>query len=459
MPLNNDCMKQTFFLAYLMVSLLFIACKNGKADNTLADTATIDNHPAWIIQGNIYEVNLRQYTPEGTFKAFATHLERLKDMGVQTLWFMPIHPISKTDRKGEMGSYYAVADYTAVNPEFGTLQEWIDLVNKCHDMGFKVIIDWVPNHTGADHKWLTTHPDFYVKDSSGKPISPFDWTDVRKLNYDNPALQDSMIAAMKFWITETNIDGFRCDVAGEVKDEFWKKCITQLKSLKNIFMLAEGDRKGLHESGFDATYAWHNFAVLKQIANGTRNCSSIDSFLHQEDTLYPANALRMYFTSNHDENSWNKADYATMPGNIHAPFAVLTQTINRSVPLIYSGQEEPFLDSLSFFYKDTITFKSFKRAEFYKTLLHLRKNNTALSANASFTKLNVGNNSAVYAFLREKDNQKVLVVLNLSNQAQQVNITNSNLLLEATNVFTQQKEKLTNSTKQIEPWGYWVYTY
>src|SRR5947209_1010843 len=186
---------------------------------------TIDGHPAWSERSNIYEVNVRQYSKEGTFKEFEKNLYRLKKMGVEILWFMPINPISKKDRKGLLGSYYAVADYTEVNPEFGTIADFRQLVNKAHSLGFKVIIDWVPNHTGADNRWLIAHPDFYVKDDKGNPVSPYDWTDTRKLNYKNPEMADSMINAMKYWIREASIDGFRCDVAGDVPADFWTRCI------------------------------------------------------------------------------------------------------------------------------------------------------------------------------------------------------------------------------------------
>ena len=318
-----------------LLKKLMIVAALFSAQLTLAnDTARVEGHPKWIVQGNIYEVNVRQYTPEGTFKAFSKHLDRLKKMGVQTLWFMPVNPISKTDRKGSLGSYYAVADYTAINPEFGTMSDWKALVKQAHEKGFKVIIDWVPNHTGADHYWLTKHPDFYVKDKEGKAIMAADWADTRKLNYANPELRDTMIAQLKFWIKTTGIDGFRCDVAGDVPDDFWKRAISELKNEKNIFMLAEGDKPELNADGFDATYTWNDFSLFKKIAKGTRNAAAFDSALNRTDQQFPANALRMFFTSNHDENSWEKADYETTPGVIHAPFAVMTQTIKRSVPLI-----------------------------------------------------------------------------------------------------------------------------
>lgn len=428
-----------------------------KKEPTPVAANLVDGHPDWIMQGNVYEVNVRQYSPEGTFKAFQKSLGRLKEMGVQTLWFMPINPISRLDRKGAMGSYYAVADYTAVNPEFGTLADWKELVSEAHSNGFKVIIDWVPNHTGADHNWLRSHPGFFVKDSSGKPAIPFDWTDTRQLDYKNVEMQDSMINAMKYWVTETGIDGFRCDVAWNVPEAFWSRCISELKKMKSIFMLAEGDKPYLLKAGFDATYPWEMFHTLVDIAAGKKPARAVDSIVKLYDSVYPPNAIEMYFTSNHDENSWSKADYATMPGPKHAPFAVLTQTIGHSVPLVYSGQEEPFLDSLSFFYKDTITFREYSRGKFYKTLLELRKSNPALAANASFKKLIVGDPKAVYAYVREAGKNKVLVILNLSSKEQTITVKDPSFHGEPYNVFMYTKEPLTETPWKLEPWGYVIY--
>lgn len=422
--------------------------------------SNINGHPAWIMQGNIYEVNVRQYTPEGTFTAFEKSLPRLKQMGVETLWFMPVNPISKTDRKGVLGSYYAVANYTTVNPEFGTMSDWKALVKMCHTMGFKVIIDWVPNHTGADNYWLTAHPDFYMRDSTGKVVSPYDWSDTRKLDYSNAALQDTMIGAMKFWIQQSDIDGFRCDVAGDVPDAFWQKCITQLKTIKNVFMLAEGNKPSLQTDGFDATYPWTEFSIMKDIAAGRKNAHALDSIINVENNAFPQNALFMYFTSNHDENSWNKADYATMPGASHAPFAVLTQTLKGSVPLIYSGQEEPFLDSISFFYKDTITFSKFARAKFYSTLLHLREQHAALAANASFKKISTTNDDAIYTFERSSGADKIIVIVNLTGKDQDFSINDADIKGNALNIFTLKKEKIIDHTPiRINAWGYNVYNF
>lgn len=449
---------------FLFFLIFLFACNNSTESvnqvQSSNDTATIDGHPAWIYQGNIYEVNVRQYTPEGTFKAFEKHLDRLRDMGVQTLWFMPIQPIGKEGRKGILGSYYAISDYRSVNPEFGTMEDWRALVNKIHNMGMKVIIDWVPNHTAPDHPWVKNHPEFYIRDSvTGIPVHQpgTDWTDTRKIDFKNRQIADSMIAVMKFWITETGIDGYRCDHAQGQGKDFWKRCNGELKALnKNILMLAESEDEWLYESGFDMSYAWKFFHMTKEVAAGRRPANSLDTILHHFDSLFSPSATFLHFTSNHDENSWNKADYKTMPGASHAPFAVLTQTVKQSVPLIYSGQEEPVLDSISFFYKDTISFNKLERANFYKTLLHLRKNNPALAANASFKKLRTNNDAALYAFEREKDGNKVLIILNLSKQAQQITWKDKPSATEWNNVFAGSKEPVDNGFA-IEPWGYAVY--
>ncbi|MGZ5189773.1 MAG: alpha-amylase family glycosyl hydrolase [Flavisolibacter sp.] len=458
-------MQKYFSILSVFLCIVFSSCMDPDAkDNAettttvTGDTATIDGHPAWIQQGNIYEVNVRQYTPEGTFNAFAKHLPRLRDMGVQTLWFMPIQPIGIEGRKGKLGSYYAISDFRTVNPEFGSMSDWKTLVDTIHQMGMKVIIDWVPNHTSPDHPWVKKHPEFYYRDSAGIPVhqAGTDWTDTRKLDFKNPQLTDSMIATMKFWVTETNIDGYRCDHAQGPGKEFWSKTNPELKKLKNLLLLAEAEDEWVYDAGFDMSYAWKLFHVTKGIAAGKRPATAIDTILHEFDTMFSPTATFLHFTSNHDENSWNKADYQTMPGASHAPFAVLTQTVDQSVPLIYSGQEEPVLDSISFFYKDTISFTQLQRANFYKTLLNLRKNNPALAANASYKKLRTGNDAALFAFEREKDGNKVLVILNLNKSPQQISWKDQPSAKEWNNVFNNTKEPV-DKPFGIEPWGYVVY--
>nr|WP_314836571.1 alpha-amylase family glycosyl hydrolase [uncultured Flavobacterium sp.] len=449
--------KGSIYILILILTFSLACCRSNKWSNL--DASQINGHPAWMMQGNIYEVNVRQYTPEGTFNAFAKHLDRLKAMGVETIWFMPINPISKLDRKGTLGSYYAVSDYTAINPEFGTFDDFKKLVQAIHDKGMKVLIDWVPNHTGADHRWITEHPEFFVKDNSGKAAVAFDWADTRQLDYKNPIMQDSMIAAMKFWVKGTNIDGFRCDVAWNVPASFWNKSIPQLRKMKNLFMLAEGDSTYLPKSGFDAVYPWHMFKMMEKVAKGEKTALALDSINKENEMLYPANTIQMYFTSNHDENSWNHADFGTFPGAVHAPFAVFSQTMKNSIPLIYSGQEEPVLRALEFFEKDPITFKNFEREKFYKTLLELRKRNEALSANTSFKKVLVGDEKAVYAYVREKGNKKVFVILNFSGIEQSVSLKESSLLGKAYNVFEEKEVLLNAKERKMKPWGYEIYEY
>ena len=435
--------------------LLALVFTTANAQQGFSPTA-----PEWIQQGNIYEVNTRQYTPEGTFKAFEKHLSRLKKMGVQTLWFMPICPIGEQDRKGSLGSYYAISNYTKVNPEFGNMSDWKNLVKKCHEMGFKVIIDWVANHTSPDHSWATSHSDFYVKDSTGKLLSPFDWTDARKLNYSNPKLVDSMISSMKFWVRESDLDGFRCDVAEEVPAAFWQRATGELRRMKQLFFLAEGEKPWLHKAGFNATYTWSVFNVMKDIVAGKKPANSLDTILAKNQTEFDRKDLRMYFTSNHDENSWNQADFGTTPGASHAPFAVFTQTMDHSVPLIYSGQEEPFLRAVRFFDKDTIDFKDYARSSFYKTLLSLREKNAALGAYAKYEKLKSNDDSRIFAYFKMNADKKILVILNLNAEEGTAELIDKRIEGKATELFTgvaKTFDKKCNAS--LKPWGYKVFVF
>jgi glycosidase len=225
------------------------------------------NQPLWSINSTIYEVNLRQYAKNSSFKSFEKEIPRLKSMGVDILWFMPIHPIGVKERKGTLGSYYAVKDYKAVSEEFGTMDEFKHMVNYAHSIGMHVIIDWVGNHTSPDHNWTVTNPDFYTKGADGKFVPPVpDWSDVIDLNYDNKALRAAMIDAMKFWLTETKIDGFRCDVAEMVPIDFWVETQKELVAVyPNLFMLAEGEKPELH-AAFNMTYTWKGFGIFRKVA-------------------------------------------------------------------------------------------------------------------------------------------------------------------------------------------------
>ncbi|HLY68668.1 MAG TPA: alpha-amylase family glycosyl hydrolase [Puia sp.] len=426
------------------------------------DTSASTEHPSWSYQSNIYEVNLRQYSADGSFKEFAKSLPRLKEMGVEVLWFMPINPIGLEGRKAtpkELGSYYAIKDYYAINKEFGTMDDWKSLVNQAHRMGFKVLMDWVANHSSPDNFWMTTHPDFYKRDAAGKAIVPNGWDDTRKLDYSNHELRDTMISAMKYWITGSDVDGFRCDDASDVPDDFWKAAIGGLRKMKTVFMLAEGDKPSLHDDGFDETYPWSVMSVAYGIYSGKTSLHQLDSVIAHNDSTFPKNAFRLYFTTNHDENSWNGTEFERF-GEDYRTFAVWAFTMKNSVPLIYSGQEVPNKKRLKFFVKDTIRWNQFGLAPFYKTLNSLRRSTEALSADASFTKMITGKDNAVYAFVREKNGHKIVVLLNFSKQQQQFFIADNKIKGYGKNVFGGNIEELNTDKKFImEPGAFIVYDY
>jgi len=418
-------------------------------------------HPKWSLQSNIYEVNVRQYTKEGTFAAFEKELPRLKNMGVEILWFMPITPISLKGRKmneSELGSYYAVRDYKGINPEFGNRNDFVALVKKAHTLGFKVITDWVPNHTGLDNGWVERHPDFYAKDAKGNLISPFDWTDVYKLNYDNKELRDSMIDAMKFWIKNADIDGFRCDVAEPVPADFWKTCIGELKKMKEVFMLAEGNTGWLHECGFDATYNWSAMGYTRDLYDGKISAPAFIDSLNANYKRYPKDAMRLNFTTNHDENSWNGTEFEKY-GDAYKMFSVFSMTYNQTIPLVYSGQEIPNKKRLKFFVKDPIEWNGLEMEGFYKTLFYHRKMNPAFASDATYKRLSTSQDENVLCFLREKNERKSIIMLNLTSKPQTVFAKDDSFKGYMTNIFSDGKwETLKPGQKfQLEPWGFIIY--
>ncbi|MEP7232618.1 MAG: alpha-amylase family glycosyl hydrolase [Ginsengibacter sp.] len=373
-------------------------------------------HPKWSYSSNIYEVNLRQYTLEGTFEAFGKHLPRLRDMGVKILWFMPITPISKKDRLGTLGSYYAASNYIETNPEYGTIKDFKKLVEDAHELGFKVIIDWVANHTGNDHHWIVDHPEYYTYNENNELIHPHGWMDVSELNYKNDELWDAMISAMKFWIKECDIDGFRCDMAHLVTLDFWiaaKKKLSKVKS--NLFWLAECEVPEYHVV-FDATYTWRWMHASEEFYHGRMNLQSFLTILYKSVTEFPATAFRVYFTSNHDENSWNGTQFEKY-GDAARLMAVFTCTWN-GMPMIYSGQELPNRKRLNFFDKDTIEWDGkFELHDFYKTLLLLHSSNDSLRAGDPdvLTKIiSHPDDHEIFSYMRKNGIHQVLVVLNCS---------------------------------------------
>ena len=416
--------------------LVFFGQNCSKSESKGNEKAAEVTHPEWSKNANIYEVNIRQYTPEGTLQAFQKHLPRLDSMGVKIVWLMPIHPIGEKNRKGELGSYYSIKDYRKVNPNFGTLEDFKALVDEVHAHDMKLIMDWVPNHTAWDHPWVSEHPEFYAKDSTGAITHEADWTDIALLNYDNQELWSQMIAAMEYWVNKADIDGFRVDhAAHEIPMAFWEEAIPKVNTQKDdLFWLAEWEGPELH-TVFDASYAWEYFHITTAIAKGEETLDAITEYMQDEDTLYPKSAYRMYFTSNHDENSWKGTD-DELYGDNFENFAVMAATLD-GIPLIYGGQETALDQRLEFFKKDTILWEGNEYTDFYRTLLTLKKENEALwngQYGGDFELLET-TKPDIYAYRRVKGDQEVLVILNLSDKQRKIEFADDLSTQTYTNVF------------------------
>lgn len=449
----------------LLAGLLLPACKGGSGKEEAMMQDTILDPMDWVKNANIYEVNIRQYTPEGTFRAFGAHLPRLKEMGVDILWLMPIYPISKINRKGSMGSYYAVGDYKGVNRDYGTPEEFKVLVQQAHGLGMKVILDWVPNHTGWDNPWIKEHPEWYTKNAKGEMTDPigedgknWGWTDVADLDYSHMDMRQAQIDAMKYWVESFGVDGFRCDVAKEVPDEFWMDVRSQLDSIRPVFMLAEAEHPPHRNSeSFQMSYGWSFHHIMNDIAKGEKDPTAISDWL-KEDREKFQKGYHMYFITNHDENSWNGTEFERLGEGVET-FAVLAFTFD-GMPLIYSGQEAGLNKRLRFFDKDTIPWGAYPMKEFYGTLLQLKHENKALwngTEGGEPKILSNSNEKAVFSFLREKDENRVVVVLNLSNEPQEVSLSGKDYIGDYTNVFANRSLTLTEDMVfQLNPWDYVV---
>ncbi|MFM1853813.1 MAG: hypothetical protein RL164_1131 [Bacteroidota bacterium] len=417
------------------------------------------NTPKWVANSTIYEVNVRQFSKEGTFKALEAQLPRLQKMGVDIIWLMPIHPIGEKNRKGTLGSYYAVRDYRAVNPEFGDFEDFKALVEAAHQLNMKVIIDWVANHTSPDHVWVDQgHQDWYTLDSLGQlqPTIGTDWWDVADLNYDNKEMRQEMISCMEFWVKSANIDGYRCDVAGWVPMDFWIEARKALDAAgKGVFMLAEAEGNELHDA-FEATYGWEFHHIMNDIAKGKKDAAAVHEFFGH---LKPVNnGFHMNFTSNHDENSWNGTEMERM-GDARFAMAVMAATIE-GMPLVYNGQETSLDRRLAFFEKDEIDWTRMDLVTFYDRLLHLHQTNPALYVGEGqqaprFITKPTDKNTLVY--VRERDGHQVLVLINLSSIAQQIKFTDLSTRGVFKDLFGDNKIHLeTEKSFDVPAWGYKV---
>lgn len=376
-------------------------------------------HPEWSYSSVLYEMNIRQLTKQGTISAAIEFLPKLKELGVGIIWLMPIYPIGLEERKGSLGSYYSVADYCQVNPDMGTKADLDTFIQTAHKLGMKVILDWVANHTARDAKWLTEKPaDWYCREADGSAKVPWDWTDTAQLNYANRDVWQGQIDAMRYWVENHDIDGFRCDMAMLVPIEFWQVVRFSLQSVKSdIFLLAEAEEDNLFQNAFNACYSWRLHHAMCDVAQGKTRVYTLREVIHSDIRRFPKWSMRMTFTSNHDENSWSGSEFSRF-GAALEPMAALTFLLPNALPLIYTGQEYGYDHSFAFFESDPLPeFENNKFTEFYSKMCRIYKEHTALRSadiGGSFIEINNNAPDCLMTFVRENEQDRVVVIANLS---------------------------------------------
>lgn len=445
-------------LALIFLAGLLFACGGKQVDQ--GDGKEYKAHPEWAKNATIYELNTRQFTPEGTFNAATKELPRLQELGVDVIWIMPIQKIGVVNRKGGLGSYYAIEDYCAVNPEFGNEADFKEFVNTAHQLGIKVILDWVANHTAPDHEW-TKKEGWHLRDSIGNLVVRYDWTDIAELNYDNADMRKEMIKSMAWWLDTFKIDGFRCDVAMEVPTDFWNEAIVDLKQKNNdIFMLCEAELPELNEKAFDAYYGWDFHHIMNAIAQEKTDVDSLWRYFEKADTLFPQGAIRMNFTSNHDENSWNGTEYERMGDAVETMVALTFVT--PGMPLIYTGQEVGLNHRLRFFDKDTVDFsnaKNHKMTTLYKKLDHIKKNVGAIAnqpTGAPLQKVKNDQETKIFSFKRLSDNSSLIGAFNMTNDTVKVNFEDQDVYGEWTDFEEGDTIMVEKTTLTMLPWQYFI---
>lgn len=455
-------------IIFVMGTVLISACtiSNPKKEKIISDPHQPQpyvklTHPEWSKNASIYQLNTRQFTHEGTFSAATKQLPRLKELGINIIWLMPIHPIGEKNRKGSLGSPYAIKDYYGVNPEFGTLADLKSFVNEAHRLGLYVIFDWVANHTAWDNLLQLRHPEWYARDYKGdlRPTPWWDWDDIIDLDYSQPAVREYMTDAMKYWVKEVNIDGYRCDVAGFVPIEFWENVRAELDKIKPVFMLAEWESRDLHARAFDMTYSWTWWDHMHRIAQGHADVSSLFVYYSWNESAFPKGGYRMIFVTNHDKNAWEATEFEAFGDGLEA--AIVLSVVGEGMPLIYNGQEAGNTKRLAFFERDPIQWRAHPLGDLYKKLLALKKQNTALwNGSWGATMIRVPNTQPkqVFSFVRQNQNDKVFVVMNLSNKPQKVSFNEPAFRGVYRDYFSDEHIEHNDMTSlMLEPWAYRVY--
>jgi glycosidase len=418
-------------------------------------------HAQWSKNASIYQMNTRQFTPEGTLRAAERQLPRLKALGTTIIWLMPIHPIGQAQRKGALGSPYAVQDYFAVNPELGTMADFKQFVATAHKLDLHVILDWVGNHTAWDNVIRKDHPDWYLKNRKGEPRSTpwFDWDDIIELDYASPGLRAYMTGALRFWVTEAGVDGYRFDAAGFVPQDYWDQAAAELRAIKPVFLLAEWESRDMHTRAFDASYAWTWWEAMRAIAAGKADATSLYSYYAWNEKFYPKDAYRLLYVTNHDKNAWEGTEFETFGPALDA--AIVFSVVSDGIPMIYNGQEAGNERRLKFFERDPIVWKAAPHEALYTRLFALKTANTALWNGRWGATMEQVRNSApqqIFSFVRQNAKDKVFAVFNFSAKAQQVTFADD--LQHGTYrdfgtgaaVSFDEKSKLT-----LAPWSYQVY--
>ncbi|MFY8188510.1 MAG: alpha-amylase family glycosyl hydrolase [Flavobacterium sp.] len=461
-------MEKSKFLLCLVV-LLMLGCQNPKkeVDKTEANNPYEPSpyvklkHPDWIKNGAIYQINTRQFTQEGTLQAAEKELTRIKELGVNIIMLMPIHPIGVENRKGSLGSPYSIKDYYGVNPELGTMQDLKNFIKKAHELDMYVILDWVANHTSWDNELVAKHPDWYIKNEEGKfmPTAWFDWSDVIDLNFDSPEVRKYMTDALRYWVKEANVDGYRCDAAGLVPLDFWNNARKELEAIKPVLMLAEWEGRDFHAEAFDMTYAWAWNDAVHKICMGKANVNALYAYYSWNEGFYPNNAVRMTFVSNHDKNSWEGTMWEQFGDGVEA--AIVLSVVGEGLPLIYNGQEAGETKRLAFFEKDTIVWQDHYIGKLYKDLFGLMKKNTALwHADWGPRMVKVPNSveSEVLSFVRKNEKDKVFAVFNFSANNNVVSFKETLFQGEYVDFFTNENTNFTDATTlELKPWDYKVF--
>jgi cyclomaltodextrinase len=459
-------MKTSFFKMTLL-SLMFVGCTKyekfteEKGNSRYKPVEYVEvKHPEWSKNATIYEVNIRQFTPEGTFKAFESHLPRLKSMGVDIIWLMPINPIGVKKRKGTLGSYYSIKDYYGVNPEFGTKDDLKALVKKIHSMGMHVIVDWVANHSSWDNALAKDHPDWYSKTPEGhfQPTPWYDWDDVIDFDFNNAELRKYMTDALKYWVKETDIDGYRCDVAGFIPVDFWENAREELDAIKPVFMLGEWESRDLHAKAFDMTYSWSLWDKMHAAAKDNKGIGGLVEYMAHDVSTFPRNAYRMTFTENHDKNSWEGNQFSNFGDALEASM-VLACTVN-GMPLVYSGQEAGLDRSLKFFDKDAIAWKEHPFAGIYKKLFDLKHQNQALwngGYGGEMIRIFSDKQDQVISFSREKNGDRVIDIINYSGKSVTVKLNSKYQKGNYKELFTNTDYEIKgDDVVRLDPWKYLI---